>query len=124
MPGPQWRFPRRSTGRTRDLPSLLRPGGDWFNQLQANVAFGALDDNIDGQLTLAEFRNDPRFAPLQYFSLVDTNKDGMLSKSEFNSALQMMAKMRGAGKAPAAPATDKGAAAMLENATGKAGGTR
>ena len=48
----------------------------------------------------------------------------MLSKSEFNSALQMMAKMRGAGKAPAAPATDKGAAAMLENATGKAGGTR
>ena len=98
---------------------------DWFNQLQANVAFGALDDNIDGQLTLAEFRNDPRFAPRkQYLPMVDTNKDGMLSKAEFNAALQMMSKMRGAGKTAAAPPADKGAAAMLENATGKPGGTR
>jgi mono/diheme cytochrome c family protein len=96
---------------------------EWFNQLQANVAFGALDDNIDGKLSPAEFRNDPRFAPLkQYLPMVDTDKDGMLSKAEFDNAMQMMQKMRGANRA-AAP-VDKGTAAMLENALGKSGGTR
>jgi hypothetical protein len=54
--------------------------------------------------------------------MVDTDKDGMLSKAEFDNAMQMMQKMRGANRA-AAP-VDKGTAAMLENALGKSGGTR
>ena len=42
---------------------------EWFRELQGNVTFGALDDNIDGKLTAAEFRNDPRFKPVvQYIA--------------------------------------------------------
>jgi mono/diheme cytochrome c family protein len=92
---------------------------EWFNQLQANVAFDALDDDIDGKLTPAEFRNDPRFKPmLKFLPMVDTDKDGMLSKAEFASALQMMRKMRQAGTAPAAPKDDAGTAAMKQAADG------
>ena len=50
---------------------------EWFGELQANVTFGALDDNIDGKLTAAEFRNDPRFKPVVgYLPMVDADKDG------------------------------------------------
>ncbi|HVY90303.1 MAG TPA: hypothetical protein VG942_15645 [Hyphomonadaceae bacterium] len=93
---------------------------DWFRQIQANVTFGALDDNIDGKLTPAEFRNDPRFAPVkQYIGLVDTDKDGALSEAEFAKALQMMQQMRAKGAAPAAPKDDAGTAAMKQAATGQ-----
>jgi mono/diheme cytochrome c family protein len=96
---------------------------EWFNELQANVAFDALDDDIDGKLTPAEFRNDPRFKPmLKFLPMVDTDKDGALSKAEFANALQMMRKMRQSGGAPggapAAPKDDAGTAAMKQSATG------
>jgi len=98
---------------------------EWFAALQQNVAFGALDDNIDGKLTAAEFRNDPRFKPLVgYLSMVDADKDNALSKAEMATALQMMRKMREQRAAPgaapaAAPKEDAGAAAMREAATGE-----
>jgi mono/diheme cytochrome c family protein len=92
---------------------------EWFQQLQANVAFDSLDDNIDGKLTPEEFRNDPRFKPmLKFLPMVDADHDGALSKAEFDAALQMMRKMRQSGAAPAAPKEDAGAAAMKQNATG------
>ncbi len=84
---------------------------EWFQQLQGNILFGALDDNIDGQLTAAEFRNDPRFkAVVQYLPMVDADKNGTLSKTEMATAMQMMQKMRGA----AAPKTDAAADAMMQ----------
>ena len=52
-----------------------------------------------------------------YLPMVDTDKDGALSKPEMWAALQMMRKMREQGKLPQ-PKQDAGAAAMKENATG------
>ena len=93
---------------------------EWFTQLQQNVTFGALDDNIDNKLTAAEFRNDPRFKSIVgYLPMVDADKDNALSKSEMATALQMMRKMREQRQAPAgAPKPDAGAEAMKQNATG------
>ena len=80
--------------------------------MQGNILFGALDDNIDGQLTPAEFRNDPRFkSVVQYLPMVDDNKDGQLSKAEMAKAMAIMQKMRGAA---AAPKTDAAADAMMQ----------
>jgi hypothetical protein len=88
---------------------------EWFKELQTNITIGALDDDMDGKLTAAEFRNDPRFKPVvQYLPMVDSDKDGTLSKAEFLNALQIMQKMRANGTAPAAPKMDKGAAAMTQ----------
>ncbi len=82
---------------------------DWFKELQNNVVFGALDDNIDGKLTAAEFRNDPRFkSVVQFLPMVDSDKDGALSKPEMAKAMQMMQQMRAKGAAPAAPADGQG----------------
>jgi hypothetical protein len=93
---------------------------EWFKELQGNITFGALDDNIDGKLTPAEFRNDPRFKPLlQYLPMVDSDKDGTLSKAEMAKAMQIMQQMRAKGAAPAAPKQDAGTAAMVEGATGQ-----
>jgi len=98
---------------------------DWFQELQGNVVFGALDDNIDGKLVPAEFRNDPRFkSVVQFLPMVDADKDGALSKAEMANATKMMATMRArpaaAGAAPAAaPKEDAGAAAMRQAATGE-----
>jgi len=93
---------------------------EWFNELQANVTFGALDDNIDGKLTVAEFRNDPRFKPVVgYLPMVDADKDGALSKPEMANALQMLRNMRQQRTAPAAPKDDAAAAAMKQSATGE-----
>ncbi len=96
---------------------------EWFNELQANVAFDSLDDNIDGKLTPAEFRNDPLFKPLlKFLPMVDTDHDGALSKSEFMVAIQAMRKMRqagGTGAAAAPPKDDAGTAAMKQKATGE-----
>ena len=87
---------------------------EWFDELQRNVVFGALDDNIDGKLTKEEFRNDPRFKPVvQYLPMVDADKDGALSKSEMNTAMQMMQKMRASG-ALAAPKVDAATAEMTQ----------
>jgi mono/diheme cytochrome c family protein len=93
---------------------------EWFAALQSNVTFGALDDNIDGKLTAAEFRNDPRFKPVVgYLPMVDTDKDNALSKAEMASALQMLRKMREQRAAPSAPKEDAGAAALRQSATGE-----
>lgn len=82
---------------------------EWMKELQLNMVFGAFDDDHDGKLSPAEFRNDPRFGPLKkYFSMVDTDKDGFLSKAEFTNAMSMMQKMRPGG---AKPASADGAAA-------------
>jgi mono/diheme cytochrome c family protein len=92
---------------------------EWFGELQANVAFDSLDDDIDGKLTAAEFRNDPLFKPmLRFLPMVDADKDGALSKAEFAGALQMMRKMRQSGTVPAAPKEDAGTAAMKQGAGG------
>jgi peroxiredoxin len=90
---------------------------EWMRELQQNVTFGAFDDNIDGKITAAEFRNDPRFAPLKgYINVVDADKDGALSKAEFSKAMEIMSNMRRQrpASAPAAPAPDKGTAAMTQ----------
>ncbi len=88
---------------------------EWFQQLQGNITFGALDDNIDGKLTKEEFRNDPRFKPVvQYLPMVDADKDGALSKSEMAAAMKMMQQMRASGAAPPAPKVDAGTAAMTQ----------
>ena len=94
---------------------------EWFRELQSNVTFGALDDNIDGKLTAAEFRNDPRFKPVvQYMPMVDADKDGALSKPEMAKAHADDAADARAGARPlAAPKPDAGAAAMVEGATGQ-----
>jgi mono/diheme cytochrome c family protein len=90
---------------------------EWFSELQSNVTFGALDDNIDGKLTVAEFRNDRRFKPiLSYLPMVDADKDGALSKAEMTAAIQMLRKMRQSGAVPAAPKEDAGTAAMKQGA--------
>lgn len=92
---------------------------EWFNELQANITFGALDDNIDGKLTTAEFRNDPRFKPIVgYLPMVDADKDGALSKTEMTAAIQMLRKMRQSGATPPPPKEDAGAAAMRQGAGG------
>jgi hypothetical protein len=93
---------------------------EWFQELQRNVTFGALDDNIDGKLTAAEFRNDPRFKPVVgYLPMVDADKDGALSKTEMATALQIMRKMRESGQGPAAaPKPDAAVEAMKQQATG------
>lgn len=92
---------------------------EWFAALQGNVTFGALDDNIDGKLTAAEFRNDPRFKQVvQYLPMVDADKDGSLSKPEMSAALQMLRKMRQQGAPPAPPKEDAAAAAMKQSAAG------
>jgi mono/diheme cytochrome c family protein len=92
---------------------------EWFNELQQNVTFGALDDNIDGKLTAAEFRNDPRFKPVVgYLPMVDADKDGALSKPELFTALQIMRKMRQQGQGPAAPKPDAAVEAMKQQSTG------
>src|SRR5690606_32179599 len=106
-----FRFKDETTANRRD---------DWFRELQGNITFGALDDNIDGKLTPAEFRNDPRFKPVvQYLPMVDADKDGALSKAEMAKAMQMRQQMRASGRGPAAPKMDAGAAAMVEGATGQ-----
>lgn len=85
---------------------------EWFQELQQNITVGALDDNMDGKLVAAEFRNDPRFKPLVGFiPMVDANKDGALDKAEMNNAMSIMRKMRQSGQAPA-PKMDAGTAAM------------
>jgi len=95
---------------------------EWFQELNQNVTFGALDDNIDGKLTAAEFRNDPRFKPVvQYLPMVDADKDGALSKTEMANALQIMRKMRQQGQQPggaAAPKPDAAVEAMKPQTTG------
>lgn len=97
--------------RWKDETSTNRKD-EWMRELQQNITFGAFDDNIDGKLSAAEFRNDPRFAPLkQYIPVVDKDKDGFLSKVEFTSALGMMQNMR---RGAAAPKADAGAAAMTQ----------
>lgn len=79
--------------RWKDETSTNRKD-EWMRELQQNMTFGAFDDDLDGKLTLAEFRNDARFAPLkQFLPMVDTDKDGMLSKAEFVNALGMMQRM-------------------------------
>jgi hypothetical protein len=95
---------------------------EWFREVQGNVLFGALDDNIDGKLQTAELGRDSRFKPmLNLIGMVDTDKDGALNKAEMAKAQSMMGQMRGGQQGAAAPAPKPDAAveAMKEAATGQ-----
>jgi mono/diheme cytochrome c family protein len=97
--------------RWKDETSTSRKD-DFQKALQAGVMFGALDDDMDGKLQLAEFRNSPRFAPFkQFFPLADGNKDGGIDKTEMASAMAMMQKMRAGAPKSTASATPAPAAA-------------
>ena len=72
---------------------------DWSRDLQAGIIFGALDDDMDGKISSADFRRDPRFAGMTtYLALVDADKDGALSKVEFTSVMTLM-QTAGGGRA-------------------------
>lgn len=94
---------------------------EWFREVQGNVLFGALDDNIDGKLQTAELGRDSRFKPLlNLIGMVDADKDGALNKAELTKAQSMMTQMRGQSAAPAAaPKADAGTEAMKQAATGQ-----
>jgi hypothetical protein len=93
---------------------------EWFRELQGNVLFGALDDNIDGKLQTAELGRDARFRPLlNLIGMVDEDKDGALNKAELAKAQSMMGQMRGQQGAAAAPRGDAAAETFREAATGQ-----
>lgn len=95
--------------RWKDETSAARKD-DYQKALQAGVMFGALDDNIDGKLQLAEFRNAPRFAPFkQFFPMVDADKNGGIDKAEMAVAMAMLQKMRPATPTAAAAGGQTGA---------------
>jgi len=101
--------------RWKDETSANRKD-DYQKDLQNGVMFGALDDNMDGKIQKAEFRNAAMFAPLKAnFGLVDKDKDGAVDKAEMQAALSMMRRMRGPRNAEAAPA--KPVEAMTASAT-------
>jgi hypothetical protein len=101
--------------RWKDETSTNRKD-DYQKDLQNGVMFGALDDNMDGKIQKAEFRNAAMFAPLKAnFALVDKDKDGAVDKAEMQAALSMMRRMRGPRNAEAAPA--RPAEAMTAAAT-------
>jgi mono/diheme cytochrome c family protein len=87
--------------RWKDETSAIRRD-DYQKDLQNGVMFGALDDNMDGKLQKAEFRNAKMFAPLKAnFALVDKDKDGAVDKAEMQAAQAMMRRMRGPRNAEA-----------------------
>jgi hypothetical protein len=91
--------------RWKDETSTNRKD-DYQKDLQNGVMFGALDDNMDGKIQKAEFRNAAMFAPLKAnFGLVDKDKDGAVDKAEMQAAISMMRRMRGPrnGEAAAKP---------------------
>lgn len=95
---------------------------DLMKELQTSVVFGAFDDDRNGEVTAAELRNDPRFAPLKgYIGMVDANKNGSLDMKEWTNAMNIMQQMRNRPGAPAAaaPKKDAGADAMVGQATGQ-----
>jgi hypothetical protein len=94
--------------RWKDETSTSRKD-DYQAALQANIMFGALDDDIDGKITVAELRNTPMFAPFKAsFPLVDANKDGGLDAKEMATAMGAMQRM---GRNPSAT-LDAGARAL------------
>ncbi len=106
----RFRFKNETVANRRD---------DLMKQLQTSVVFGAFDDDRNGELAGEELRNDPRFGALKgYLGMVDKNKNGTLDMVEFQGAMDMMQKMRGAAKPAAAAKPDAGADAMVKNATG------
>jgi mono/diheme cytochrome c family protein len=96
---------------------------DLMKELQTSVVFGAFDDDRNGEITVAELRNDPRFGALKgYIGMVDANKNGSLNMAEWTNAMNIMQNMRNRpGAAPAAGAAkpDAGADAMVKNVTGQ-----
>jgi hypothetical protein len=80
---------------------------DYQKDLQSGGMFGALDDNMDGKVQKAEFRNAAMFAPLKAnFGLVDKDKDGAVDKAEMQAAMNMMRRMRGPRNTQATPPSD------------------
>jgi hypothetical protein len=67
---------------------------EYQEALNANRLFGAMDDNIDGKIELAELRGmmGDRLKPV--FPALDTDKSGALSKEEFAQMNAVMQRMR------------------------------
>jgi peroxiredoxin len=67
---------------------------EYQEALNANRLFGAMDDNIDGKIELAELRGmmGDRLKPV--FPALDTDKSGALSKGEFAQINAVMQRMR------------------------------
>jgi peroxiredoxin len=81
---------------------------DYDKQLQATLFMGAMDDNMDGKLQLAELKGQfgeqiKKFAPL-----IDKNKDGALDQAELQEAQKMMPRR---GRQATTPATKTSEAA-------------
>jgi len=67
---------------------------EYMAELQNGMLFGALDDDLNGKVTAAEFRG-PMFASLKaMIPLVDSNKDGGVDKTEMAA---IMSRMGGGG---------------------------
>eukprot|EP00811_Abedinium_folium_P034911 NODE_7751_length_1553_cov_6.233520.p1 GENE.NODE_7751_length_1553_cov_6.233520~~NODE_7751_length_1553_cov_6.233520.p1 ORF type:complete len:411 (-),score=103.10 NODE_7751_length_1553_cov_6.233520:319-1371(-) len=66
-------------------PIVERPGFD--GRTAAQRAFDVIDSNGDGVISRSEFRNhvDAQAGPQQVFEAIDTNHDGVISRSEFRS---------------------------------------
>jgi hypothetical protein len=112
----RFRFKNETVDNRRD---------DLMKELQTSVVFGAFDDDRNGEINVAELRNDPRFGALKgYVGMVDANKNGTLNLAEWTTAMNMMQQMRARSSAAPAAATapavkpDAGAKAMLDNVTG------
>ncbi|MBI1340563.1 redoxin domain-containing protein [bacterium] len=95
------------------------PTDQYQTDLQSGVLFGALDDNIDDKLQLAEFRTSPRLKIFRdNFKLMDQNSDGAIDKAEFKRANDFMRQMRNRGGQAPAASSDAGATAFEQQATG------
>jgi hypothetical protein len=84
---------------------------DYDKQLQATLFMGAMDDNMDGKLQLAELKGQfgeqiKKFAPL-----IDKNKDGALDQAELQEAQKLMPRRsrQAATRAPAPAQTSQAA---------------
>ena len=77
----------------------------WETDLRKGALMGMMDDNLDGKLQKAELKGQIGGMLIQYFAILDKNKDGVLDASEMEAAQAMMGNRRRADAAPVAPIT-------------------
>jgi mono/diheme cytochrome c family protein len=71
---------------------------EYQQALNNNILFGALDDDIDGRLVMADLRDGPQLKLFRdNFARIDMNKDGAIDKQEMATAQAFMAQMRNRG---------------------------